>query len=305
MAEGPRNYVAAGRHGAAPLNSMLEGLKQIRAAFSLLNPEELRRQAKRPVAVGLVATSNRGYSELENFLVPPEASAEMRARMLEAVCRAGDRKAAAQVDLVLYEAGLPSPRGAFRYLPDNPQETVEQILGEHQELSLPLARHFPGFRKTVVDRIVQTVARENALFAVATALPNVLPNLLELPWAVSEFASDTAFLTLNQIRMAFMIAAACGSEVGLLQQKLEIGSIAASAFGWRAIARELAGKIPLGAGLIPKGAIAYAGTYLVGKGLERLYHAGAPYTRVEREDVYRQGYQRGAAIAESFSQEAK
>jgi hypothetical protein len=282
---------------------MMKALKQIRAASSRLNPEELRREAMRPVAVGLVATGDRGYSELENFLVPPEMPRLIRAEILENVHRAGDRNAAAQVDLVLYEAGLPSPHGAFRHWPENPKQTVEEVLGEHEELSLPLARRFPAFRKTVVDRMVQAVARENALFAVTTALPNIVPSLLELPWAMGEFASDTIFLTVNQIRMAFMIAAACGVEVGFGRQKLEIGTIAASAFGWRAIARELAGKIPLGAGLIPKGAIAYAGTYLIGKGLERLYHAGEPYTAEEREEVYRQGCQRGTAIAESLSRE--
>jgi hypothetical protein len=283
---------------------MMKALKQIRAASSRLNPEELRREAMRPVAVGLVAMGERGYSELENFLVPPEIPRERRAEILETVYRAGDRNAAAQVDLVLYEARLPSPRGAFHHRPEDPQQTVKEILGEQEELSLPLARRFPAFRKTVVDRIVQTVARENALFAVTTALPNIVPNLLELPWAMGEFASDTIFLTVNQIRMALMIAAACGVEVGFGRQKLEIGAIAASAFGWRAIARELAGKIPLGGGLIPKGAIAYAGTYLIGKGLERLHHAGAPYTAEERKEVYRQAYQRGTAVAQSFSKEA-
>jgi hypothetical protein len=283
---------------------MMKALKQIRAASSRLNPEELRREAMRPVAVGLVATGAHGYSELENFLVPPEIPQERRAHVLETVYRAGDRNAAAQVDLVLYEASLPSPRGAFRHWPEDPQQTVKEILDEHEEFSLPLARRFPAFRKTVVDRIVQVVARENALFAVTTALPNIVPNLLELPWALGEFASDTIFLTVNQIRMAFMIAAACGVDVGFGRQKLEIGAIAASAFGWRAIARELAGKIPLGGGLIPKGAIAYAGTYLIGKGLERLHHAGSPYTAEEREEVYRQAYQRGTAVAQSFSKEA-
>jgi hypothetical protein len=283
---------------------MLKALKQVRAAFSLLNPEELRRQADRPVGVGLVATSGHGYAELEDFLVPTELPKETREQMLETVYRAGDRNATQQVDFVLYEAGLPRPRGAFRHWPDDPKETVDEILKEHEELSLPLARQFPAFRKVVVDRIVQSVARENALFAVTTALPNVIPNLLEVPWAFGEFASDTAFLTANQIRMAFMIAAAHGSEVGFGRQKLEIGTIAASAFGWRALARELAGLIPLGAGLIPKGAIAYAGTYLIGKGLERLHSAVAPYTPEERKEVYREGYQRGTTIAGSLSKEA-
>ena len=89
----------------------------------------------------------------------------------------------------------------------------------------------------------------------------MVPNFIELPWAIGEFASDTAFLTANQVRMAFQIAAACGKDVGLGKQKGAVLSIAAGAFGWRALARELVGKIPLGGGLIPKGAIAYAGTY--------------------------------------------
>ena len=73
---------------------------------------------------------------------------------------------------------------------------------------LPLARIFPPFRKPVVDRIIHTISKENAFFSIATALPDIVPNVLTLPWAVGEFASDTAFLTGNQVRMAFLIAAA-------------------------------------------------------------------------------------------------
>jgi hypothetical protein len=48
-----------------------------------------------------------------------------------------------------------------------------------------------------------------------TAAKNTtVPSLVELPWAFGEFASDTMFLTGNQIRMAFAIAAACGKEGG-------------------------------------------------------------------------------------------
>jgi hypothetical protein len=282
---------------------MLKTLKQVRAAFSMLTPEEIRKRATRPLAIGLVAASERGYQELEDFLIAEELPAEIRGSALETVYRAGDRNAASQVDLVLYETGLPCPRGAFAHRRENPEATVGEILAQQDELSLALARRFPVFRKTVVDRIVKTVSRENGLVAVATALPNVVPNLFELPWAFGEFATDTAFLTVNQIRMAFLIAAACGAEVGFAKQKAEIAMIVAGAFGWRAIARELAGKIPLGGGLIPKGAIAYAGTFVVGKGLERLHHAAGPYTEQEREEVYQHAYEQGKAIAQSVSGE--
>jgi hypothetical protein len=108
-------------------------------------------------------------------------------------------------------------------------------------------------------------------------------------------------MTANQVRMAFLVAAACGREVGVGRQKAEILAIAAGAFGWRAIARELAGKIPFGGGLIPKGAIAYAATYAVGKALERLYHAGAPYTREEREEAFQIAYERGKSVAREMA----
>ena len=126
----------------------------------------------------------------------------------------------------------------------------------------------------MIHGIIQDVAQENALFALFSALPDVLPNVFALGWAAAEFASDTAVLTVNQVRMAFLIAAASDRPVGFLDQKRQIASIVAGAFGWRAMARELAGKIPFGGGLIPKAAISYAGTYVVGLSLERFYRIG-------------------------------
>jgi hypothetical protein len=124
----------------------------------------------------------------------------------------------------------------------------------------------------------------------------VVPNFLELPWAVGEFASDTAFLTMNQIRMAFLIAASNDHNIGYEEQKFELGSIVAGAFGWRAIARELAGKLPLGSGLIPKSAIAYAGSYVVGKGLEKFHRTGSGFDRQERRALYDAAVQRGKRV---------
>jgi hypothetical protein len=98
-----------------------------------------------------------------------------------------------------------------------------------------------------------------------------------------------------------MMAAACGRPVGFSHQKAEIVGIVAGAFGWRAIARELTGKIPFGGGLIPKGAIAYAVTYAIGKGLERLYQAGAPYSNAERREIYRQAYERGRSVSQTMA----
>lgn len=265
---------------------MLKYLRQARAAAAMLNPEEVRSRSVQPVMVGLIAEDDLGFARMEDTLVLGGGPSP--------AFRAGDPNAPERVDLVFYDAHLPAPEGAYTLCHHNTEDTVQAVLRDHEDLMLPLARQFPGLRKPIVDRIVRSVARENGLFAITTALPDVIPNLIELPWAVGEWATDTAFLTVNQVRMAFLIAAACGKEVGYGHQKMEIASIVAGAFGWRAIARELAGKIPFGGGLLPKGLIAYAGTYMVGKGLERLHH-GHAWTAADREAAYQHGLEHGKA----------
>ena len=60
--------------------------------------------------------------------------------------------------------------------------------------------------------------------------------------------------------------------------------------------RQLIGKVPFGGGLIPKAAIAYAATRLVGVSLERYYRVGYIYTRDERSQIYTEAYERGKGI---------
>lgn len=283
---------------------MLHLLRQARAAFGLLNPDEVRRRALRTLHVGLVASSEQGFAEMEDFLVPPSLSREKRIDLMGRVHRAGDENIPEQVDLVLYEEGLDVPEEAYTFHRGNPTATIQEIIDNEDELSLAIGRQFPPFRTPVLDDIVRSVAKENAMFTIATALPNVLPTVLSLPYAVSEFASDTAFLTMNQVRMAFQMGAVSGSGVGLAEQKVAVLSIIGSAFGWRALARELTGKIPLGGGLIPKGAIAYAGTFVVGKAIQKLQNGGGDLSRAERDTIYRDALQQGRTVAQSIHKQA-
>jgi hypothetical protein len=145
--------------------------------------------------------------------------------------------------------------------------------------------------------VIKRTCRENTLFSLATALPDIIPSIIELPWAIAEFASDTAFLTMNQIRMAFLIAAASDREVGYSEQKSEIATVIGSAFGWRALARQVVGKIPFGGGLLGKAAVAYAGTKVLGLSLDRYYSIGYKHTREERDRLYAQAFRQGKDVA--------
>jgi hypothetical protein len=273
-------------------------LTELKRAITSLRPDEVREAADRRLAVGLVATNAEAYAAMENFLAPADLSPDRRAESLSMLHRAGDPGIPERFDLVLYEHLLPRAANAFTFYLGDPARTVTEILADRSELGLPLARHFQPFRRPVLNEVMYKISKENALFSLATALPNILPSFVELPWAVGEFASDAAFLTMNQIRMAFLIAAGSDSAVGYREQKAEIASIVTGAFGFRAVARELVGKIPFGGGLIPKAAVAFAGTYVVGLSLERYHRIGYGLTREERRHEYDGALAHGRTVAE-------
>jgi hypothetical protein len=268
-------------------------LRQLKQALSTLNPNELREQAERPIRVGLVAASAEELGEMEQFFAPAHFSPDRRAQATRVLVRGGGP----ECDINIYHTSLLKPAKAFEFDPEAPEDCIRAIIRSHEDLVIPLARQLEPFRKPVSHRIIRSIAKENALFSLATALPDVVPSLAIIPWAVGEFTSDTAFLTMNQIRMAFMLAAASDRAIGYREQKSEIASMIAGAFGWRALARELVGKIPFGGGLIPKAGVAYAGTYALGMSFERLYRLGYGFTRTERKAAYEDALENGKEIA--------
>lgn len=264
-------------------------LQTITNSLRGLNPEDVRTMAMRPVTIGIGSTSDPGCSSILQFLGNTDG-----------VFLVGAPQGPEKFDIEIYEEGVPSSRSGYTFHPGRTDELIARILAERDELSLPLARAFPGFRHAVSQKYISSVSKENATFSFVTALPDIIPNVAELFWSFGEFASDTAFLTMNQLRMAFFLAAAHGREVGYREQKAEVASVIAGAFGLRALARELAGKIPFGGGLIPKAAIAYAGTWALGQSLDRLYGFGTSYDRLQQKASYKEGLAKGKTLAKSL-----
>lgn len=271
-------------------------LPQLRKAISTLNPNEVRAAAEQRVSIHLIAAQAESYTAMADWLLPPGLSPAKRTEASKMVFLAGEENKPANFDLEIYAEDAIAPVGAFIFRRDDPRRTVREILDKKDQLGLPLARLFPPFREEVCTRIIHKISIENAGFSLATALPNIAP-ILGLTWAVGEFASDSVILTMNQIRLAFFLGAANDRPVGYGEQRTEIGSIVAGAFGWRAVARELISKVPLGGGLLPKAAIAYAGTYVVGRSLERYYRLGYKFTREERHSAYQQAFEKGKILA--------
>lgn len=277
----------------------------IKDAIANLDPNQIRAEVERPIRVGLFASTEHEYEQMEAYFRPAGVTAR-RLQELGAVVQRGVTASPNATDVVdpkalpsvieIHHASLGIPRDGFSFDVNYPERTVSEILRKYPDLGIPLARHILPFRDPVVDQIIKKISKENALFSLATALPDIVP-FISLPWAIGEFASDTAVLTANQIRMAFLLAAASDYPVGYREQKAEMVSILLSAFGWRAVARELVGKIPFGGGLIPKAAVAYAGTRVAGMSLERYYRIGYGYSQQERDIAYQQALDRGKTIA--------
>lgn len=276
------------------------GLQHIRQAVHTLNPNHVRELSERDLHVALYAAAPDDYRRLEDFLVQG-LSSERRQQSLNFLHRAPDPAKVLDYDLAVYDESVLAPRRALVFHAGRPERFISSVLDHFDtEIALPLAKNFPPFRTPYIARVVRTVSRENAFFSLATALPDIIPSLVEIPWALTEFASDTAVLTANQIKMAFILAAASDREAGYREQKSEIAMLIGGAFGWRALARQLIGKIPFGGGLIPKAAIAYAATKLIGASLERYYRIGYTYTKQEREEIYAEAFQHGQRVAGSI-----
>ncbi len=273
----------------------IQGLVNIRKALTSLNPNEVREMSERPARVALHAGSQEAFHRMEDFFLSELSPAKRRE---SAVLLARATSTLSQTpDLNVFDEGIVAPTGSLIFQPDRPAVLVEKALKTHPDLGVSLAKSFCPFRRPFIDQVINKVCRENTLFSITTALPDVIPNIIELPWAVAEFASDTAFLTMNQVRMAFLIAAASDRTVGYSEQKSEIAAVIGSAFGWRALSRQVIGKIPFGGGLIGKAAVAYAGTKVLGLSLERFYSIGYTYSRVEREDIYADAFRQGKTVA--------
>ena len=275
-------------------------IRQIGDAFKNLDPEEMRALSNRSATLGILAADDLIYSRALAFLIPAETTEAKADQAFRSILRIAEEEDFNSCDVGFSERAIPHPPHFYPFDPHNPEVSVQCILDEHEDLWIPLSKRFLPFREPVIQRLIWKISKENAMFTVATSLPNIVPSVISLPWAVGEFASDTAFLTMNQVRMAFLIAAASDSPVGYREQRAEIGSIVAAAFGWRAIARELVSKIPAGGGLVSKGLISFAGSYAVGVGLDRLLRLGRGMTRDEKRHQYHYAYQRGREMVQQM-----
>jgi uncharacterized protein (DUF697 family) len=138
-------------------------------------------------------------------------------------------------------------------------------------LEVAVGRRLPAFRDTVAAKLTRDAALNALKVAGASAVVDHVP---VLGIVLGAFASGADMFAITGIQMNLLlnIGATYGRDPDL-SQMWELLPIVGGGFGWRALARELSGFIPVG-GIFIKAAIAYAGTVVVGEGVAFFYRNG-------------------------------
>jgi len=126
-------------------------------------------------------------------------------------------------------------------------------------MRLALARQLPPVREAVFDRLIEETAKANATYAFTAAMAESVP-VVGVPLNLA----DMAILTKNQLVMGYKIALGAGKSGRPRDVIGEVLGVVGAGFLFRQAARQLVGLIPV-AGILPKVAIAYTGTWAIGR----------------------------------------
>jgi uncharacterized protein (DUF697 family) len=146
-----------------------------------------------------------------------------------------------------------------------------------------VGRRLPGLRETVTSKLSRDAASSALKIAAASAVVDHVPLLGFVLGAVAS-AGDVVAITGIQIALMMQVGAVYGKEPDM-QRIWELLPVVGGGLGWRALSRELSGFIPV-AGIAIKGAIAYAGTIVVGEGVGFFYEHGRHMTATQAGALY-------------------
>ncbi len=168
---------------------------------------------------------------------------------------------------------------------------VPAVLELLPDLHLALARQFPLFRLTVAHQLINETCFSNTAYSVSTGLAEIVP-VLDLPLNVT----DMIVLTKSQAFLVYKLGLALGFSTRWQDYLAEFGSVIGGGFVWRQLARSLVGLIPVW-GIVPKVAVSYAGTYVVGNTVLQWYLTGRHLSPRQVKQLYSQAFARGKESA--------
>lgn len=185
--------------------------------------------------------------------------------------------------------GAPLPGAVAEYsIPHLDRESLRgrifpHIIDRCKGIEVAIGRRLPAMRETVGAKLTRDAASNALKLAAASAVVENVPFLGIVMGAVST-AGDLVGITGIQIVLMMQIGATYGKDPDM-SQIWELLPIVGGGLGWRALSRELSGFVPV-AGIAIKGAIAYAGTIVVGEGVGFFYEHGRHMTPAQATVLY-------------------
>ena len=178
------------------------------------------------------------------------------------------------------------------------QHFVPSVISLLAEDLLSLGRQFPLFRLPIARKLINDVSFSNAMYAFSTGIGEIVP-VLDIPLNVA----DVVVLTKAQAFLVYKLGLLFGYSVHWRDYLAEFSGILGGGFLWRQIARQLIGLIPVW-GIVPKTAVAYAGTYAVGEAVLAWYITGRQVTKEQLRRLYRKAFASGKNLAKSLASKA-
>ncbi len=150
-------------------------------------------------------------------------------------------------------------------------------------VEIAVGRNLPMLRDTVAAKLTRDAANNALKVALASAVVDHVP-VIGLVLGAFASAGDMVAITGIQVMLMLHVEAVYGRDPDV-QRTWQLLPVIGGGFGWRTIARELVGFVPV-AGIAIKGAIAYAGTIVVGEGVTFLHEHGHTMTKGQAAALY-------------------
>ena len=184
----------------------------------------------------------------------------------------------------------PPPRGQFAEytVPAISREALRGRVFPHivdicKGVEIAVGRSLPPMRESVAAKLTRDAANNALKVSLASAVVDHIP-VVGLVVGVFASAGDMMAITGIQMMLMLHIEATYGRDPDV-QRMWQLLPVIGGGFGWRSLARELSGFIPI-AGIAIKGAIAYAGTIVVGEGVTFYYEHGRHMSSGQAKTLY-------------------
>ncbi len=149
-------------------------------------------------------------------------------------------------------------------------------------------------RPKVFNALIDETARTNAGYSFSTGLAEIVP-ILDIPLNIG----DMLVLTKNQLMMSYRIALAAGKNGRPREMIAEIVGVLGGGLVFRQLARQLVGLVPV-IGIVPKVAVAYGGTWAIGKAVVAWATGGGRLSADRLKQLSREGMARGRKVAQAL-----